>query len=323
MKKKLLPAFKYLLFLLAGIAIIYYLFKAYYTPAFIQDLKSVSIFWVLISTIAVTIANIFRTLRWQLMITPLEYRKPKFIQVFNALMVGYLVNLALPRAGELARCAFLAKKEKMNTVSLIGSVIAERIFDLLMLILIVFISIFLYADIISSFLKPINFALILNNNLPLLILLSICFTLFIFLFLKLSKAKNPFFLKIIGLLMKLKDGLLSVKDIKQPKLFMLYTFLIWFFYLLATYLGFMMLKETSNLDFSTSILTLVAGSFGMIAPIQGGIGAYHFMVSQCLVLLGIGGTAALVYATILHASQTITVVVLGFLALMPKIGKKQ
>lgn len=255
------------------------------------------------------------------MIAPLQNHTPKFISVFNALMVGYLVNLALPRAGELARCGFLAKKEKMNAVSLIGSVIAERIFDLLMLLFIVIISVFLYADIISTFLNTVNFNLIVNKNLRLIIALTICFALLSIFLIKFSKTKSPLIFKIMRFIRKLKDGLLSVKDITEPHLFILYTILIWFFYLAATYLGFLMLTETSHLDFSASILTLVAGSFGMIAPIQGGIGAYHFMVSQCLILLGIGGTAALVFATILHLSQTFTVVILGLIALIPKIRK--
>ncbi len=322
METKLLSALKYILFLLAGIAITYYLFKTYYTPAFIQDLKSVSVFWVIVSTFLATLANFFRALRWQLMITPLEKRKPKLFTVFNAVMVGYLVNLALPRAGELARCAFVAKKEKMNTLSLIGSVIAERVFDLVLLMLIVAISLFLYANVILTFLKPIDLSTILSKKLPIIAILALCFVLVIFLLVRLSKAKNPFIQKVIAFILKLKEGLLSVKDIEKPQLFILYTFMIWFFYITSTYIGFMMLKETSILDFSASILTVVAGSFGMIAPIQGGIGAYHFMVSKCLILLGIGGTAALVFATILHASQTITVVVLGFLALIPKIGTK-
>ena len=97
---------------------------------------------------------------------------------------------------------------------------------------------------------------------------------------------------------------------------MFLTLLIWFFYIASSYFAFRMLQQTELLTFANALLTVVAASFGMIAPIQGGIGAFHFMVSKCLILLGTDSTGALVYATVLHASQTILLALLGLIALV-------
>lgn len=324
MKIHLLTAIKYTLFLAVGLAIIYYLFSSYYNPSFLKNLQSVSLKWLAVSVLCATTANIFRAWRWQLMIFPFAAKKPAFLNVFNALMIGYLINLALPRAGELARCAWIAKKEQIDTAKLIGSVIAERIFDLLMLLLLVSLSLLLYQDLFSNLLY-FEFSTSAKDK----ILLAVGGFLAIFLFAtvcySLSKNKNyGIVTKVKNIVKKLWDGFISVREIKNPLGFIFLTLLIWFFYIASSYFAFKMLQQTELLSFVDALLTVVAGSFGMIAPIQGGIGAFHFMVSKCLILLGIDSTAALVYATVLHASQTLLVALLGTIALSftPMLSKK-
>lgn len=87
-------------------------------------------------------------------------------------------------------------------------------------------------------------------------------------------------------------------------------------YILSSYLCFGVLKETSFLNFSAALLTVIAGSFGMIAPIQGGIGAYHFMVTETLALLNVNKKVGLEFATIIHAAQTVSVIIFGIIALI-------
>lgn len=259
------------------------------------------------------------------MIIPFADKRPALLNVFNALMVGYLVNLALPRAGELARCAWMAKKEQIDPAKLIGSVIAERIFDLLMLLLLVLLSLLLYQDLFSNLLY---FEVSTSAKEKALLAFGAFLAIFLFAIVcySLSKNKNYGIIgKVKNIVKKLWDGFISVREIKNPIVFMLLTLLIWFLYIASSYFAFKMLQQTEFLTFVDALLTVVAGSFGMIAPIQGGIGAFHFMVSKCLILLGIDSTVALVYATVLHASQTLLVALLGTIAFIstPTLSKKQ
>lgn len=320
MKDPTLNTLKYIVFLAAGLALAYYLFNSFYTPSFINDLKSVSLFWLSLAVLAVLTAHIFRALRWQLMIRPLTNKNPGFFKVFNALMVGYLVNLALPRAGELARCVWLAKKEKLETTSLVGSVIAERIIDLIMLLILLVISLTVYHQILLSFFNATTLIALVQAKFWLVGLALLIGLGLLAIIIKLAKKDNPFALRLKELIQKLWKGFLSIKQVKNRLGFVCFTFLIWFFYIASTYFGFKMLQQTEALSFFDALLTLVAASFGMVAPIQGGIGAFHFMVSECLILLGINGSIALVYATVLHATQTLLTALCGLLALMPSFG---
>lgn len=250
------------------------------------------------------------------MLTSLQENRISTFHVFNALMFGYLLNLVLPRAGEIARCAYLNRKTKLSTASLIGTVIAERIVDLLMLFFIVVVGFVLYFKFIISFIQTLNLyqSLVQKSfsfTIALLVLIFI-----VIIINKLWKLNYGIFVKIKEIILKLKEGFLSVLNIKKPILFVFYTLTIWFLYLISAYFAFQIINETVDLGLKEAILTLIAGSFGMIAPIQGGIGAYHFMVSQCLVLLGISNSAGLIYATICHAAQTVLVIFLGLVALI-------
>ncbi len=314
MKISLLSVFKYTLFLLFGLAITYYLFKTQYHSNFIDDLNKTKKSWIVISSITVLLAHYLRALRWKLLIAPLEQGKPSTINVFNALMIGYLMNLVLPRAGEIARCAWLSRKEKLSTLSLIGTVITERIIDLVALGIIVLIGLGLYFKIILQFTERLQLIDLLLSKSYILILVFILLLISIFIVYKIFTSKTALSIKIKGFIIQLKDGLLSLKNMKQPFLFTFYTIVIWCLYIASSYFGFKMLQETIELNFADALLTVIAGSFGMIAPIQGGIGACHFMVSQCLVLLNINAEIALVYATIIHASQTLLVIIFGILA---------
>ncbi len=250
------------------------------------------------------------------MITPLQNKKPKILNTFNALMVGYLANLIVPRAGEVVRCAVLAKKEKLNSVSLLGTVIAERMVDLIMLFILLLLSFLVYAGLFLKILSKLSVSNIFQNQNLIIISLLIIVLIVIFILIRNHNKSIAIISKVKYLLQMLKKGALSIREIKEPFLFFIYTLIIWLFYILSSLIGFRVLQETSILGFFDAILTVVAGSFGMIAPIQGGIGAYHFMVTEVLSLLNISKTSGLEYATIIHAAQTLIVIVFGLIALI-------
>ena len=316
MRVNLSSILKYIIVFFIGLGICFYLFKENLQRNFFDIIASSDWSYAILAGFFVLIAHVFRALRWQLMLNPIAEQKTSFFNVYNALMVGYLLNLVLPRAGELVRCGLVSKKEKLDPIAAFGTVIAERIFDLLMLFLFIVILLFVYASEIIGIFNSLKIGSIFTIQrifITLLLVLAIGFLLF---FLYKRKGKSPLLSKLKKGILKLKNGFLASKKIKSPTLFAFYTLLIWLFYTLSSFIGFKLFVATKDLNFVSAMFTVVGGSFGMIAPIQGGIGAFHFMVSECLRFLGISPTIGLAYATIIHAAQTLIVIVFGFLSLI-------
>ena len=238
-------------------------------------------------------------------------------------MIGYLVNTAVPRAGEFARCGVLSRKEKIPFNALFGTVISERIFDLITLLVIILMVIVFQIQSLGGFIEK-NFGpffeKVFSNITSILIFGAIVIgtLLAIYFLVKLFKEriKNlPFYDKIRGFVDGLLDGIKTIGKMKQKWLFLFYTFMIWLFYALMVYVPVFMLPETSNLDFVDALTILAIGSLGIVAPVPGGIGAYHFIVKAVLVeIYGIGGNAAGSFAALTHAGQTILNVLVGALS---------
>lgn len=235
-------------------------------------------------------------------------------------MVGYLANTAVPRMGEFARCGVLSKKEKIPFNALFGTVISERFFDLITLMLIIFLVIIFQMDLLRNFLEN-NFwpffdnlfsninSIILFGIIAAVILGGIIWLVWIF---KNKVKAMPFYHRIVEFLRGLWDGIKSIKNMKHKWLFVFYTIVIWLFYTLMTYIPLKMLAETSNLDFLDGLTLMAIAALGIVAPVPGGIGAYHYIVKVTLTeLWGIEANAAMSFATLNHAGQTLMNVVVG------------
>jgi len=147
----------------------------------------------------------------------------------------------------------------------------------------------------------------------------------VLLYLMRSRLHNiPFANKIRTFFLGIKEGLGSIRKIKNRKGFYLHTLFIWLCYYLMTWIVFYSFEETSHLGLVDGFFILVVGGFGMAAPVQGGIGAYHFLVSLGMGVIGVSSVPALSYATIVHTSQTISVLVVGSISLgMLYLNKKK
>lgn len=246
-------------------------------------------FWVIVSTLVGLVSHIVRALRWQLIIQSLGF-KPKLHNTFFALMVGYLANLAIPRLGEVSRCGMLARYEKIPFTESFGTVIAERAIDLLCLILL-FIGLltFQYEQLWSltneKILTPLNEKLssLIHNPVFIvgLVILSIAAIVGIMWLRKKSKGGNGILDKVKEMALGFWQGLISIKDIKHPVLFILYSAGIWFLYVYVIYLGFNCFKETSSLGFGAALAVTLFGSLGIIF-VPGGTGAYQALVTETL-----------------------------------------
>lgn len=244
--------------------------------------------------------------------------KPRLIASVYAVCIAYFANLALPRMGEITRCGTLSKKENIPFDVLLGTVIIERVIDVLTLLLaMVFLFIWQYDMMFEFFTNHVlsNKSFEFSWGYALLILIAITAVGFIT-YKWFRQRGNKTAVKLLGFLNGLVTGLKSVKKINNVWLFVFHSAFIWLLYLMMVYFGFKALDSTTMLGFNAALFVLVAGGLGMTAPVQGGIGAYHLLVSAALVLFDVVYIDGLAFATLLHTAQMIQIVALGLLAIL-------
>ncbi|MGB8193175.1 MAG: lysylphosphatidylglycerol synthase transmembrane domain-containing protein [Chitinophagaceae bacterium] len=271
-----------------------------------------------------------RALRWKMLIEPLGFT-PSALNTFFGVMVGYFVNLGAPRLGEIVKCTVLARYEKVPADKLVGTIVAERAFDLICLLIVCGVTIALEFDIIGSLVwsniapvfqtKSGQFSY-LKVGIILGAILLIVFTLrFIFRrFLHINFIQR---LKLIA--SGIVHGLTTIRLVKNKWLFLFHTVSIWLLYLISTWLGFFVLQETRHLGIAEACSVLVMGSIGMIFS-PGGIGAYPYLIQQTVSLYGVAPDpygAALGW--LLWLGQFIIFVVFGALSfiLLPALNRKK
>ncbi len=323
MKKKLFSILQFIALLAIGITLMWLVFRHEDPKKIWSDITSADYRWVGFSLFISLIAYTVRAIRWKMLIVPLGYN-PKLSNTFYAMMVGYLANLALPRLGEITKCGALNRAEKIPIDKLIGTVIVERVVDVISLLCCLIISAFLECDRITSFLsiylfKPMNekFGGLLHSTTVLAVgVTGIVLIIVLLLVFRKKIMQSKFIKKIRGLASGLIEGLRSVRKMKNSGLYIFLTAFMWTLYMLTSYVCFFSLPSTNHLGISAGIFILVAGGFGMSAPVQGGIGAFHFIVKEALTMYNVPETDGLVYATVVHGSQTIFAILLGFLSLI-------
>jgi hypothetical protein len=236
-------------------------------------------------------------------------------------MTGYLANVALPRIGEITRCVALGKKEKIPVDQLIGTVVVERTIDFFSLLTIMIILIFTSGNQIGRFLResllvPIQdrvFALFGNTWILWVILfLAGVTTLFLMFRYRKNLRKIRFFSKMFDVAHGSINGLKTITNLERKWEFIFHTVFIWINYALMTWVVVFALQSTSNLTFGNSIFILVIGGLAMSAPVPSGMGAFHYFVSQGLLIVnGIPVEDGLAYALLTHESQLIFVAIIG------------
>jgi len=304
--------------LLLGVFLVYYAFNEF-SDEEIQKIKdyfrSANYFYVFLSLIFMKVSHISRAYRWKYSLQYLGYQS-SFWNNFMAISVGYLLNLTIPRSGELSRAAVLQKYENIPFDKGFGTIIAERIVDLFFLLFFVTLSFLLQYEQLTAFLSehiPLN---------QLLILLGLFFLIGIvgLYWLYTSNWKPLIFIrsKISGLV----EGLLSIFKMPHRTPFLLHTLVIWFSFILTFYFGTKALPETSSLSLGTTMVAFVVGSLA-ISFTNGGIGAFPLLIAKILVLYGIPLAAGTAFGWILWSSQTAMVLLLGGLSflLLPIVNK--
>jgi uncharacterized protein (TIRG00374 family) len=320
LRKGILQTAKFIAFLVVGVALLMLAFSNVNFNRLVAGLKEADYSWLLLSVLFGFIAFVSRARRWVLLINPLGFY-PTTLNSFYALMTGYLANIALPRVGEITRCVALGKKEKIPVDQLIGTVVIERTIDFISLLLIMIILIFTSGDQIGLFLKesilvPVQhkvFSVFGNTWIVWAILFSAgVITVILLIRFKKDLRKIRFFEKMFELARGIINGLKTITNLKRKWEFVFHTVFIWINYALMTWVVVFSLESTSHLTFGNSIFILVIGGLAMSAPVQSGLGAFHYIVSRGLLIVnGIPLEDGLVYALLTHESQLIFVAIIG------------
>lgn len=333
MKTRILSLIKYLFFIILGLGLLALAFNNINLDEVWQELRNADYSWLLMSMVLALASHWFRALRWNQLINQLNY-KTKTSTTFFAVMTGYLANLALPRMGEVSRCVVLSKKENIPFNTLFGTVIAERVFDLIVLIMIILVVVLAQINLIGGFINDLIFKPLLGSysgNLTAIIIIILSTILLIGIGLFIFRRLRPWlkttmlYQKIEAFLDGLWDGVKSIAMVENKWKFFFNTLMIWVLYLAMIMLPFYSFEETSLLSIIDGMTVLAIGSLGIVAPVPGGIGSYHFIITELFTqLFDIPAYAAVAYATANHAAQTILILVAGGISyILLILGKRK
>ncbi|MEO9571037.1 MAG: lysylphosphatidylglycerol synthase transmembrane domain-containing protein [Polaribacter sp.] len=263
--------------------------------------------WIFLGLFFGVLSHLSRAYRWKFMLEPIGY-KPKFTNSVLAVLVGYLVNLALPRAGEVSRAVVLTNYEDVPFEKGFGTIVAERIADLIMMLSIILITLFVQFDFIYDLLIK-NF-----NPTKIVVGLAIVIAGFYILTSLVKKAKKGILLKIKNFVSGLVEGVTSIFKMKNKWAFIFHTIFIWAMYV-AMFWATIPAIEGLNVPFGGILIGFIAGGFS-IAATNGGIGLYPIAVAGALALFNVPTEPATAFGWIMWTAQTAMIIVFGGLAFL-------
>lgn len=284
--------------------------------------------WVLLSVFIGIMSHVMRAARWKMMLEPLG-KAPRLLVTFYSVMIGYLVNMAIPRLGEVSRCGIVQRYEKIPFDKSIGTLIVERSIDLLCLILVTVLLFVLQYNVIWNFFdtKVVQPYLqkFLSNTRSLTIAIAILVCLVVIIYFLIRRWKHTTgYVRFRLFMMNIKEGITAVKHIKNFPLFIFYSVAIWICYFLMVYVCFNAMEATTHFGAGEALAILVFGTVGIIST-PGGIGAYHLIVTETLITLyALTETYAISFSWLAWGCQTIMIILIGTasLVLLPLMKPK-
>ena len=311
MNKSLATFLKIAIPLGLGSFLIYYSYSKFTT----NQLEEISSYFketnytvILFSVLFGIFSHVSRAYRWNFMLEPLGY-KPKVLNNFMAVYVAYIMNIFIPRSGEVSRAVVINKYEGVPFDKAFGTIITERVIDMLILFGFTAIAFMLQFEKLSQYLTNVLPLYTIYKLIGLLVLLSIILLLFF------KFSKSPTIKKILDFFSGLKEGILSVLKMKKKGLYIFHSFLIWGLYLLSFYIATFALKETAGISFSALIITFVIGSFSF-AFTNSGFGTYPFFVASILAIFSIPETVGTAFGWIVWTTQIASIVLFGGLSFL-------
>lgn len=282
----------------------------------IQYFKDANYWWIALGLVFGILSHLSRAYRWKFLLEPLGY-KPKFLNSTLAVLVAYLMNIFLPRAGEVTRAAVMSNYEKIPFEKGFGTIVAERIADLIMMLIIISITLLIQFDFIWELLSK-DF-----NPVKSIISLLLSVGFFVGLFLYIKKGKSKFALKIKKFFLGLKDGVLSIFNMKNKWAFIFHTVFIWGMYV-AMFWATIPAVNGLEVPVGGVLIGFIAGGLS-IAATNGGVGLYPVAVASALALFGVDKITGNAFGWIMWTAQTAMIIVFGGLAflLLPVVNKNK
>jgi glycosyltransferase 2 family protein len=290
----------------------YWAFKDVSVTEIVGTFKGASVPYVLLCFVFMFSSNVVRGLRWNLMLEPLGYKAGTW-SISAAVMIGYATNLFVPRAGEISRAVSLQKMEGIPTDKSFGAVIAERIIDVLTLLLLLVLNLIVEKDRILALLFKMSNGKLNTSSVLLVLGVAVFFCAALWLFregLKSIVQSNTLLTKVYNLVSGFKDGFLSVFKLEKVSLFFLYTVLLWFLYFLVCYYLMKALPIGAGVTWKIALSILVVGSVGMAVPSLGGLGSFHLLVTAILMQYAYSEKEGLAIATFQHTANGIIFVLI-------------
>jgi uncharacterized protein (TIRG00374 family) len=310
--------------LLLGCAILWWMYREFDFSR-VRDVlfDDMSWGWMLLSLVPGALAMILRGLRWVQTLEPLD-EHPRRSTCIHAIFLSYMTSLVVPRLGEVSRCGVLKRYDGVSFSKAIGTVVTERIVDSLLLLLITSLVFLTQIPIFMGFFRRTgtNIGAWLNTFTPTgwFVTLSLLLITLIFVWLLLRR------FGVGGTLSKMisdvKDGMFSLRDVRNLPLFTVYTLGIWVCYFLHFYLTFFAFTATSHLSITAGLVAFIACTLAVVVPTPNGMGSFHFAVKTILVLYGVETTMAESFVLIVHAFQTLLIPLLGIYSMLALSHRK-
>lgn len=290
-----------------GIFLVWYSLSDIDTSEFIGYFKNANYWWISLGLCFGILSHLSRAYRWKFMLEPLGY-KPKFANSTMAVLVAYLVNLTIPRAGEASRAAVMANYEGIPFEKGFGTIVAERIADLIMMLAIVAITLFFQFDFIFELLTKNFDPMKIGIGLIVLIIGFIFFTRYI------KKSTSGLGFKIKNFIMGLAEGVTSIFKMKNKWAFIFHTVFIWVMYV-AMFWATIPAVEGLNVPFGAILIGFIAGGFS-IAATNGGIGLYPVAIVGAFSLFGIAEDPSKAFGWVMWTAQTAMIIIFGGLSFL-------
>ncbi len=328
MKSKALDVLKVVIPLGIGVYVAWYQFNklsAEQLESIISSFRSANYLWVALSIILGFLSHWSRAYRWKFLLQPMGI-STRFINNLFSVFIGYVANIILPRFGEVWRCVLVARYEKLSFEKLFGTVVAERIADVIVVSCVMVVTVMLQLTLLGDKINELIGDRFTAASMPATIIkLALVFLLgaiaayVAWRFLKSST--HPLFVKLRGLVTGLVEGVTSILRMERKVSFVAHTLFIWSMYIGMFYLPFLALPDTQSVPLGGVLASFVMGSLS-IALVQGGIGVYPIAVAQTLGLYGVPYESGLALGWIIWTSQTAMIVIfgLGAMVLMPLVN---
>ena len=322
MGKKIWNILQYFIFLGGGIFLIWWQFHKM-TPDQVTKFKyalSHANYWLLIPVIFMALAShLSRSLRWRILMAPMGY-KPSVFNTFGVTMVGYLANSFVPRLGEILKCTMLGKYEKIPVQKLIGTVVIERLFDIFCYFIFIIITVLIQYKLVGDFVKEelTNFV---NNStgLPLwaravLTVAVIFLAVWLLRFFVRKYAASKFIVRLKNFIHGLREGISSIKKLKERGWFLFHTLFIWSMYLLQIYVGFFAIRDVAGLGLDAACSVLSLATLAMIIT-PGGLGTFPTAIFLVLSLYKIDPSTGEAFGWLMWGTTTFIILFFGLLCL--------